>query len=104
MVDIFKLLFKEKPALILISLLNSNKSQSGTILSKNIICTHCHIVNILQYLEKSKLIKSKKEGRIKNIELTDDGKKLAEYLREINEFLKKLEQKNLNNKNGTKRN
>ena len=96
--DIFKLLFKEKPSLILLSLLNNNVSQYPLLLSKNISCTYCHVINTLQYLKNSNLINLKKEGRVKIIKLTEDEKKLAEYLQKTNEFLKELEQKNLKRK------
>ena len=57
--DIFKLLFKEKPALILLSLLNNNTQQYPLMLSKNINCTYCHVINTLQYLKNYKLIEFK---------------------------------------------
>lgn len=103
MVDTFKLLFNEKPTLILLSLLNSNVSQYPFLLSKNINCMYCHAVNVLNYLEDSNLVKFKKEGRIKIVELTENGKKLANYLQQINNLLKEIEKKNLNNKNGIKK-
>ncbi|MCK5625059.1 hypothetical protein KAI04_04405 [Candidatus Pacearchaeota archaeon] len=88
--DIFKLLFKEKPTLILLSLLNTNTPQNPSSLAKNISCTFCHVSNTLQSLEKSNLITFIKKGRTKSITLTNDGKQLAECLQNTNNFLKKI--------------
>ena len=69
MSDIFKLLFKEKPALILLSILNNNAPQYPLLLSKNINCMYCHVINVLGYLKDSNLVKFKKERIVERSEM-----------------------------------
>jgi predicted transcriptional regulator len=45
--------------------------------SKEVDCTYSHTVKLLDELEKLNLVTFKKQGRIKIIELTEDGEDLA---------------------------
>ena len=49
----------------------------ATQVSKEIDCTYSHTVKLLDELETLKLVTFKKQGRIKVIELTEDGEDLA---------------------------
>lgn len=84
---IFEVFFRKKPALILIALRRNNKNRYGSVLAKEVDCTYSHAVKILQEMEKAKLVSFEKHGRIKNIELTEQGNKIAEHIEKIRELL-----------------
>lgn len=83
----FEVFFRKKPALILVALRRNNKNRYGSVLAKEVDCTYSHAVKILQEMEKAKLVSFEKHGRIKNIDLTDQGNKVAEYIEKIKELL-----------------
>jgi predicted transcriptional regulator len=83
----FEVFFRKKPALILVALRRNNKNRYGSILAKEVDCTYSHAVKILQEMEKAKLVLFEKHGRIKNIQLTEQGNKIAEYIEKIKELL-----------------
>ncbi len=70
-----KLFFRLKPVKIIISLKRGPKY--ATQISKEVDCTYSHTVKLLDEFEKLNLVKFKKQGRIKVIELTEDGEDLA---------------------------
>lgn len=83
----FEVFFRKKPALILVALRRNSKNRYGSVLAKEVDCTYSHAVKILQEMEKAKLVSFEKHGRIKNIDLTDQGNKVAEYIEKIKELL-----------------
>ena len=86
--DIFEVFFRKKPAMILVALRKDTRnSRYGSVLAKEVDCTYSHAVKILQEMEKAKLVLFEKHGRIKNIKLTDNGAKIAEYISKIKELL-----------------
>ena len=85
--EIFEVFFRRKPAMILVALHINKRNRYGSILAKEVDCTYSHAVKILQEMEKAKLVNFKKQGRIKTIELTDKGKKIAEYIERIRDAL-----------------
>lgn len=85
--DIFDVFFRKKPAMILVALRKSNKSKYGSVLAKEVDCTYSHAVKILQQMEKSKLVSFEKQGRIKTINLTETGNKIAESIEKIKSLL-----------------
>jgi len=85
--DIFDVLFRKKPAMILVSLRNNTKSRYGSLLAKEVDCTYSHAVKILQEMEKSKLVSFEKQGRIKTISLTENGDRIAENIEKIKHLL-----------------
>ena len=85
--DIFEVFFRKKPALILIALRRNNKNRYGSVLAKEVDCTYSHAVKILQDMEKARLVNFERHGRIKNIQLTDSGNKVAEHIEKIREIL-----------------
>jgi len=87
--EIFEVFFRAKPANILIELKNQTRVNHnyGSILAKKANCTYSHAVKILQEMEKSNLVQFEKSGRVKNIALTENGRKIAEYIERIRELL-----------------
>ncbi len=85
--SIFDVFFRNKPAMILVALRRSNKNRYGSVIAKEVDCTYSHAVKILQEMEKAKLVNFEKHGRIKSIQLTETGNKVAEYVERIKEIL-----------------
>jgi len=75
---------------ILIGLIDTPNGYSLR-LSHKLNITYCSIVKVRNILEKEKLIKTKKNGRIRTIELTPKGKLVALKLKEINMILNRNE-------------
>lgn len=73
--DLRRLFLRPKPVKIIINLKKGPKY--ATQISKDIDCTYSHVVKLLEEFEKSGLVEFKKQGRIKVIELTEDGQDLA---------------------------
>ena len=81
--SIFEVFFREKPAMMLVELKNANSNVYASVLAKQIDCTYSHVVKILQEMQKSDLIKFKKEGRLKLLELTKKGTDIATNIENI---------------------
>ena len=54
--EIFKVFFREKPAMMLVELRNAKSEVYASSLAKQIDCTYSHVVKILQQMEKEGLI------------------------------------------------
>ncbi|MFH0978203.1 MAG: winged helix-turn-helix domain-containing protein [Candidatus Woesearchaeota archaeon] len=80
---IFNVLFREKPAMMLVELKNAKGEIYASSLAKKIDCTYSHVVKILQEMEKSKLINFDKQGRLKLLTLTKKGQDIAENIEKI---------------------
>lgn len=85
--NIFEVFFRKKPAMILVALRKSNRNRYGSVLAKEVDCTYSHAVKILQEMERAKLVNFEKRGRIKSIQLTDTGNRVAEHIEKIKEIL-----------------
>ncbi len=85
--SIFDVFFREKPAMMLVELKNANANVYASILAKQIDCTYSHVVKILQEMQKAELIKFKKEGRLKLLELTTKGEDIARNIESIKTML-----------------
>ncbi len=85
--DIFEVFFRRKPAMILVALKNNSKSKYGSVLAKEVDCTYSHAVKILQEMESARLVNFEKQGRIKSINLTENGEKIAEHIERIKDML-----------------
>ena len=77
---IFDVFIREKPAMMLISLLNSNNEMYASTLAKAVDCTYSHVVKILQETEDAGLITFEKTGRLKILKLTKKGEEVAKHL------------------------
>ncbi len=77
---LFDVLFREKPVMMLVTLLNSGSSIYASTLAKTVDCTYSHVVKILQEMNKGGLVSFKKQGRLKILELTKKGQDVAKNL------------------------
>ncbi len=84
---IFDVFFREKPAMMLVELKNASANVYASVLAKQIDCTYSHVVKILQEMQRAELIKFKKEGRLKLLELTQKGHDIASNIESIRTML-----------------
>lgn len=84
-----ELLLRKKPAKLLTSL-NTEEHKYVTVLAKEIDCTYSHVVKLLDIFAKLGIVRYKKEGRVKYIALTDEGKEIAKTLETLIKKLSKL--------------
>ena len=80
---IFNVFFREKPAMMLVTLLNSSNEHYASSLAKVVDCTYSHIVKILNEMQKAGLVQFKKQGRLKVLKLTEKGVKVAQSIDDI---------------------
>ena len=85
--EIFKVFFREKPAMMLVELRNAKSEVYASSLAKQIDCTYSHVVKILQQMEKEGLINFDKQGRLKLLTLTRKGGEVAEKIDHIRNSL-----------------
>lgn len=86
---IFNVFFREKPAMVLITLKNNKNEVYASSLAKVIDCTYSHVVKILQEMEKEGLVNFEKEGRLKLLTLTKKGIDVADHIDRIKTLLLK---------------
>ena len=85
--EIFNVFFREKPAMMLVSLRNSKGGIYASSLAKSIDCTYSHVVKILQEMEKAGLVNFEKQGRLKLLTLTKTGSEVADHIDGIRTLL-----------------
>ncbi len=85
--EIFKVFFREKPAMMLVELKNSKSEVYASSLAKQIDCTYSHVVKILQEMEKEGLINFDKQGRLKLLTLTKKGQDVANRIDDVRGLL-----------------
>ncbi|MGV8171313.1 MAG: DUF2250 domain-containing protein [Candidatus Woesearchaeota archaeon] len=84
---IFDVFIREKPAMMLVNLLNSTNEVYASTLAKSVDCTYSHVVKILQEMEDAGLVAFEKTGRLKYLKLTKKGEEIAKHINAINEAL-----------------
>lgn len=84
---IFNVMFREKPAMMLVELRNSKSEIYASSLAKIIDCTYSHVVKILQEMQRAGLINFEKQGRLKLLTLTKKGQDVAENIDKIKSLL-----------------
>ena len=84
---IFNVFFREKPAMMLVTLLNKNSNIYASNLAKVVDCTYSHVVKILQEMQKAGLVSFEKQGRLKVLTLTKKGQEVASYINKIKNLL-----------------
>ncbi len=84
---------REKPARVMLSLKTAKDPVYATILSKEADCTYSHTVKILNIMMEMGIVKFEKQGRIKTVELTDDGWDIAHNLEAMQKKLIQVEDK-----------
>lgn len=94
--EVFKELFlQEKPAEMLVFLKQGENPNYATEVSKGVDCTYSHTIKVLDQFENMELVEFRKEGRIKLIELTEDGEEIAHDLEGLmRKFERKAEEEN----------
>ncbi|MEM4264068.1 MAG: winged helix DNA-binding protein [Candidatus Woesearchaeota archaeon] len=85
--EIFKVFFREKPAMMLVELKNAKSEVYASSLAKNIDCTYSHVVKILQEMEREGLINFDKQGRLKLLTLTKKGLDVAGRIDDVRSLL-----------------
>jgi predicted transcriptional regulator len=80
---IFNVFFREKPAMMLVHLKNTESEIYASSLAKTVDCTYSHVVKILQEMEKSGLVNFEKNGRLKLLTLTKTGTEIADHIDNI---------------------
>jgi len=78
--EIFNVLFREKPAMMLVELKNAKGEIYASNLAKQIDCTYSHVVKILQEMQKEGLVVFDKQGRLKLLNLTKKGMEVANHI------------------------
>ncbi|MBT4352586.1 winged helix DNA-binding protein [archaeon] len=84
---IFNVIFREKPAMMLVEMNNSKTEIYASNLAKIVDCTYSHVVKILQQMQKSGLVEFEKQGRLKLLKLTKKGQDVAESINKIRNSL-----------------
>ncbi|MBW2990893.1 MarR family transcriptional regulator [Candidatus Woesearchaeota archaeon] len=84
---IFNVFFREKPAMMLVTLLNKNGNIYASNLAKVVDCTYSHVVKILQEMQRAGLVGFEKQGRLKVLTLTKKGQEVASYINKIKNLL-----------------
>lgn len=85
--EIFNAIFREKPAMMLIALKNTEQEVYASSLAKIIDGTYSYIVKVLMDMEQAGLVEFKKQGRLKIIKLTKKGSEVAESINKIKHAL-----------------
>ncbi len=65
---------------MLVFLKKGDEPNYATEVSKGVDCTYSHTIKVLDQFEELELVTFRKEGRIKLIELTEDGEEIAHDL------------------------
>jgi DNA-binding MarR family transcriptional regulator len=78
--EIFNVLFREKPAMMLVEMKNAKGEIYASQVAKQVDCTYSHVVKILQEMQKAGLINFEKQGRLKLLTLTKTGQEVAEKI------------------------
>ena len=86
----FDILFNKHPARLLVAL-DSEGESIGSSLSREINCTWCHVVNLLNKFESSGLVTTKNGGRKKVITLTDDGLEIVKHIKGVQKRVEEME-------------
>jgi len=84
---IFDVFLREKPSMMLVTLLNSNNEVYASTLAKSVDCTYSHVVKILQEMEDAGLVSFEKTGRLKYLKLTKKGEEIAKHIDAIDKAL-----------------
>jgi len=92
-----RLFLRFKPVKIMLSL--KQGPRYATQISKEVDCTYSHTVKLLESFKKLGLVGFKKQGRIKIIELTEDGEDLSHAIEGVLIKLSRIRENNEKKKN-----
>lgn len=90
--ELVRLFLRMKPVRIIIKLKKGPKY--ATQVSKEVDCTYSHTVKLLDEFKKLGLVSFKRQGRIKIIELTEDGEDLAHAIEGVLMKLSRIRENN----------
>jgi DNA-binding MarR family transcriptional regulator len=82
-----RIFLREKPTQALLAVGDMNPAYAAVV-AKRIDSTFPHTSRILSQLEEQGLIKSRPEGRVRYLELTERGKKVASALIDLRDLLR----------------
>ena len=85
------LFLREKPALALLAVAEMEGAYASAV-AKRIDSTFPHTISVLAELEEHGLLKAHPQGRVRILELTERGKKVALALRSLREALREPEE------------
>ena len=86
------LFLKDKPYRIL-KRLNREEISYATSLSSDTNSTYTHVIHILQEFEKLDLVETRWDGRTKLVKITEKGKKLANLVKNVEDYVQGLKPK-----------
>ncbi len=86
--DIF---VREKPAKVLILLRDRSRKWYVSALAKKVDTTYPYMVTLIKKLEQYGIVRTKKEGRTRYVELTSAGEELAHDLEGLYRHLQQLD-------------
>ena len=72
-----------KPVKIIVRMKDPTTENYASALASQADCTYSHAVRIIQEMDEKDLIETEKNGRRKQIELTEEGDRIAEELAEL---------------------
>lgn len=78
--DVVNLFLRVSTVKPLVLLLDEDTKWYVSTLAKHVDTTYLHLIRLIQRFEEMGLVVTKKDGRVRYVELTDKGKKLAEVL------------------------
>lgn len=81
---------RKRVDVLLLLLQYGMRKKYGTIISKKLSMTYSHTNKSLLELEEFKLITLKRQGRIKLVELTDKGRRVAHILLDLQNEIMEL--------------
>ncbi len=81
--DIFEVLFRKKPCMMLVELVESDEELYASKLAKRVECTYSHVVKVLQQMHDAGLLEFEKRGRLKIISLTEKGEDVASNISDV---------------------
>ncbi len=87
-----RIFLREKPTQALLAVGDMNPAYAAVV-AKRIDSTFPHTSGILSQLEEHGLIKSRPDGRVRYLELTERGKKIALALRNLRDLLREPDAK-----------
>lgn len=84
---VFNTIFREKPAMMLVTLYNKTNEIYASSLAKTVDCTYSHVVKLLQEMNRSGLINFEKHGRLKVLTLTKKGEEVSKNIDNVRNTL-----------------
>ncbi len=92
MEDLKEFFFNIKTVEILLSMLEDEKPRYPKVIAEEVGSIYPHVFNILKELEEVGLVESYKEGRIRFLRLTPNGRKITEKFQEIYSHLNNFQE------------